>query len=320
MRKQAILACALLAAGYAHAQGTYPNRSIRIIVPWPPGQATDLVGRVVAQKLAEALGQPVVPDNKPGAGGTIGTDQAARAAPDGYTLLAASSGPVSIAPLLQKVPYDTEKQLAPVALAGRSPYILVSAPSVPAKTAAEFVKMVKANPGKYTFSSSGAGATAHLIAEWFNGAANLQVVHVPFKGSAQSVTEVMTGQVAYTLETAAATLPMIKAGKLKAYGVSLEKGTMLAPEIPPLATAANIPGFDGAAWIGVMVPAGTPKPVVDRLASVMDKVMQVEDTRTKLNTVGIEVDYRPAEAFGKYLAAEKARFTEIIKRGNIKIQ
>lgn len=320
MPKRLILACALLAAGYVHAQGNYPNRPMRIIVPWPPGQATDLVGRVLAQKFTEILGQPMIADNRAGAGGTIGTDQAARAAPDGYTVLAASSGPVSIAPLLQKVPYDTEKQLAPVALAGRSPYILVTAPSVPAQTAPELIKLLKAHPGKYTFGSSGAGATAHLVTEWFNSVAGVQALHIPFKGSAQSITEVMTGQVAYTLETAAATLPMIRAGKLKAYGVSTEKGTTLAPEIPALAKAANLVGFDGAAWIGVMVPAGTPKPAVDRLASAMDKIMQIEDTRSKLNAVGIEVDYRPAEPFGRYLAAEKTRFIEIIKRGNIKIQ
>jgi len=320
MLRKLVAICAMLAAGFACAQGTYPNRPIRIIVPWPPGQATDLVGRVLAARLTELLGQQVIADNRAGAGGTIGTDQAARATPDGYTILAASSGPVTISPLLQKVPYDPEKHLAPVALVGRSPYMLVSAPSFPAKTGREFVALLKSNPGKYTFSSSGAGATAHLITEWFNYTAGIQAVHVPFKGSAPAMTEVMTGQIAYTIETAAATLPHIKAGKLKAYGVTVVKGTALAPDIPPLASSANLPGFDIAAWIGVMVATGTPKPVVDRLAAALDNVMQSQEARERLNTVGIEVDYRPADEFGRYLAEQKARFADIIKRGNIKIE
>ena len=320
MRRSIVLMAAMLAASAAYSQGSYPNRPIRVIIPWPPGQATDLVGRVIGQRLSELFGQPVIADNRAGAGGTIGTDQAAKAAPDGYTILAASSGPVTIAPLLQKVPYDAERQLAPVALSGRSPYLLVTAPSFPASNAREFVALLKANPGKYSFSSSGAGASAHLIAEWFNINAGVQAVHVPFKGSAQAMTEVMNGQIAYTLETAAATLPHVKAGKLKTYGVSIAKGTTLAPEIPSLATAADLRGFDAAAWIGIMVAAGTPKPVVDRLAGALDKVMQSTEARERLAAVGIEVDYRPAEEFGRYLAEQKARFADIIKRGNIKIE
>ena len=319
MLKWFVCVGALFAATVAAAQTSYPNRPIRMIVPWPPGQATDLVGRVVAQKLSEQFGQPVIADNRAGAGGTIGTDHAVKATPDGYTLLAASSGPVTIAPLLQKVPYDAQKQLTPVALAGRSPYLLVTAPSFPAKNAREFVALLRANPGKYSFASSGTGATAHLVAEWFNNSAGIQAVHVPFKGSAPAMTEVMSGQIAYTLETAAATLPHIKSGRLKAYGVSLVKGTTLAPDVPPLASAADLAGFDAAAWIGVMVATGTPKAVVDRLATAMDKVMQAPETRERLNVVGIEVDYRPAEEFGRYLAEQRARFIEIIKRGNIKI-
>jgi len=320
MLRNLLTLCALLATSLAWAQGNYPNRPVRMIVPWPPGQATDLAGRVIAARLTELFAQTVIADNRAGAGGTIGTDAAAKATPDGYTILAASSGPVTIAPLLQKVPYVPEKHLAPVALAGRSPYILVSAPSFPAKTAREFVALLKSNPGKYTFASSGAGATAHLIAEWFNFSAGIQAVHVPFKGSAPAMTEVMTGQIAYTIETAAATLPHIKAGKLKAYGVTLTRGTALAPDIPPLASVADLTGFDAAAWIGVMVTAGTPKTIVDRLAAAMDKVMQSQEAKERLNTVGLEVDYRPAEEFGRYLAEQKTRFADIIKRGNIKIE
>src|SRR3954469_15151561 len=174
--KRILFVAALLAfASTAYAQQTYPNRPLRMIVPWPPGQATDLVGRVMAQKLSEVLGQQVVVDNRAGAGGMIGTDVVAKATPDGYTLLAASSGPVTINPLLQKVPFDPVRDLAPVANVAMSPYILVSGVKFPAANAREFVAVVKANPGKYSFASSGTGATAHLVAELFNGRAGLQV-------------------------------------------------------------------------------------------------------------------------------------------------
>ena len=167
MKRCVLFLAALAFAGAAFAQ-QYPNRALRMVIPWPPGQATDLVGRVMAEKLSQLLGQPVVPDNRPGAGGMIGTDFAAKAAPDGYTLLAGSSGPVTINPLLQKTPYDPERDLIPVAKVGVSPYVLVTNPAFPAANIGEFLALVRANPGKYSFASSGTGATAHLISEWFN--------------------------------------------------------------------------------------------------------------------------------------------------------
>jgi tripartite-type tricarboxylate transporter receptor subunit TctC len=178
----------LVAAGagfpfVSRAQASYPNRSIKMMIPWPPGQATDLVGRSLAMGLSRILGQSVVAENKAGAGGMIGTDVVAKAAPDGYTLLAASSGPITVSPLLQTTPYNPDKDLTFIAMAGLSPYLLVTAPDFPVKNAAEFVALVKANPGKYTFASSGTGATAHLICEAFNARAGLKAVHVPYKGS-----------------------------------------------------------------------------------------------------------------------------------------
>lgn len=314
------LLVALLIAFSALAQPAYPNRPIRMVIPWPPGQATDWVGRVVAMRLSESLGQQVVADNRPGAGGAIGTELAAKASSDGYTVLAASSGPITILPLLQKVPYDVDRHLTAVALAGRSPFVLVTAPSFAAANAREFVAAAKANPGKYTFSSSGTGATAHLVGEWFNINAGIKAVHVPYKGSVQGIAEVMNGQVSYTVETLTATLPHIRAGRLRAYGVTAAKGTALAPDIPPLATVANLPGFDVSGWTGVMVAAGTPKPIVAQLAQAVDKAMQMQETRDRLASVGVEVDYRPAEEFGRFLIEQKKTFTDIIKRGNIKIE
>src|SRR5687768_3580027 len=215
MKWLVFLVAALTAAGGALAQQqTYPTRPVRIIIPWPPGQATDLAGRLVALKLTEQLGQQVIPDNRAGAGGMIGTDLAAKATPDGYTLLAGSAGPVTISPLLQKVPFDPVKDLLPVANVGLSPYILVTNPKFPAASAREFVALVKASPGKYRFASSGTGATAHLVAEMFNAATGLQVTHVPYKGSAPALLDVIAGDVNYALETMAATMPHVRSGRL----------------------------------------------------------------------------------------------------------
>jgi tripartite-type tricarboxylate transporter receptor subunit TctC len=320
MKRWFSLIAALAFAGAAFAQQpNYPNRPLRIIIPWPPGQATDLAGRVVALQLSTILGQQVIPDNRPGAGGMIGTDMAAKATPDGYTLLAASSGPVTINPLLQKVPFDPVRDLAPVANVGLSPYILVTGAKFPASNIKEFVALVKANPGKYSFASSGTGATAHLVAELFNGRAGLQVTHVPYKGSAPALIDVISGDIAYALETMAGTMPHIKSGRLKAYGISTIKGSALAPGIEPIATGANLPGFDAAAWIGVMVPAGTPKSIVERLTAAVDKAMQAQDTRERIEAAGLEVDYRRSDVFAPYLQEQRVRFAEIIKKNNIRI-
>ncbi|HEY0336259.1 MAG TPA: tripartite tricarboxylate transporter substrate binding protein [Burkholderiales bacterium] len=319
MKRFALLTLALAFASAAAAQN-YPTRPLRMVIPWPPGQATDLMGRIVAQKLSEQLGQQVVADNRPGAGGMIGTDVAAKATPDGYTLLAASSGPISINPLLQKVPFDPVRDLAPVANVVRAPFILVSHPKFPAANAREFVAHVKANPGKYRFGSSGTGATAHLFTELFNSRAGLQVIHVPYKGSVPALIDVMSAQVEYAIETAAATMAYIKAGRLRAYGVTTLNPSTVAPGIEPLASAANLPGFDVAAWIGVMVPSGTAKPIVNRLSAAVDKAMQSPDTAEKLSAAGLELDYRRPDDFARYLKEQRERFADIIKKNNIRIE
>jgi len=320
MKRIVVMAVALVFSSAALAQQNYPARPVRMVIPWPPGQATDLVGRIVAQKLTDLLGQQVVADNRPGAGGMIGTDVAAKAAPDGYTLLAGSSGPVSINPLLQKAPYDPERELMAVANVAMVPYVLASHPSFPAKSAVEFVAAVRANPGKYTFASSGTGATAHLAAELFNNMSGLKATHVPYKGSAPALIDLIGGQVSYALETAAGTIPHVRAGRLRAYGISISRVSILAPELQPLATVANVPGYDVAAWIGVMVPAGTPKSVIQRLAVEVDKAMQATDARDRLIAAGVEVDYRRTDDFTQYLKTQKVRFADVIKKGNIKIE
>lgn len=319
------LGASLAAAGAglplgAYAQAAYPNRSIKMMIPWPPGQATDLVGRSLAMGLSQILGQSVVAENKAGAGGMIGTDVVAKAAPDGYTLLAASSGPITISPLLQPTPYNVDKDLTFIAMAGLSPYLLVTAPDFPVKNAAEFVALVKANPGKYTFASSGTGATAHLICEAFNAGAGLKAVHVPYKGSSPALTDVMAGRVSYCIETAASTMPFVRDGRLKALGVSLLKGSAVTPGIPPLATAANVPGFNLGAWVGLVAPAGLPQDLRDRLAKGVQEIMQASETKELYQRIAVEIDFKQGAEFAKYLSDTKAQFVEVIKSNNIKIE
>src|SRR6266571_4901494 len=230
-----------LCAASASAQIGYPNRPIRLVVPWPPGQATDLSARLVAQKLSESLGQPLVVDNRPGAGGVIGSDAVAKSAPDGYTLLAGSSGPISINPIVQKVPY-----------------VLVANPAFPAAGIREFIANARANPDKYTFASSGTGATGHLVAELFNSMAGIHATHVPYKGSIPAITDLLNGNVTYAFETLAATAGHVKSGRLKAYGISSARRNDALPEVVPVHESAELPGFEVVAWIGYLAPAGTP--------------------------------------------------------------
>ena len=303
------------------AQSTYPNRPLKMMVPWPPGQATDLAGRVVAQEMSKILGQSVVIENKAGAGGSIGTDSVAKSMPDGYTILAASSGPFTISPLLTKTPYEPEKDFLPVAMIGMSPYVLVTAPNFPAKDLREFIALVKSNPDKYSFSSSGTAATAHLIAESFNTALGLKVMHVPYKGSTPAITDVIGGQVAYCIETAASTMPFVRSGRLRAYGVSLEKGSSVTPGIPPFASFSGFPGlagFDLGAWLGVVVPTGTPPAVVEKLSAAVEKIMTASEVKQAFSNIAVEVDYRRAEDFAKYLKFISTRFSDVIKANGIK--
>jgi len=308
-----------LAAAGASAQN-YPNRAVRVIVPWPPGQATDIAARVIAERLQNSFGQPFVVDNRPGAGGSIGTDAVAKGTPDGYTLLAASSGPVSIMPNLQKTPYDPLKDLTPVSLIALAPFALVVNPNFPANNAKDLVALVRANPGKYTFSSSGTGATAHLISELFNAMAGLKARHVPYKGSAPALTDLMSGQIDYTIETVASVSGHVKAGRLKALGVTTAKRTSGLPDAPPLAEAASIPGYDIGAWIGYAAPPGTPREVSSRLAAEIQKVMQSPEVRERYAALGMEPISNTPDEMAGFLKREQERYGSIIRNANIKLE
>jgi tripartite-type tricarboxylate transporter receptor subunit TctC len=309
----------LVLASSVWAQG-YPNRAVKVIVPWPPGQATDIAARVVAERLQAALGQPFVIDNRPGAGGAIGTDAVVKSAPDGYTLLAASSGPLSIMPNLQKVPYDPLKDLAPISLVARTPFALVTHPSFPAANAREFVALVKANPGKYTFSSSGTGATAHLFTELFNSMAQIQARHVPYKGTAPAITDIINGQITYTIETVAATAAHVKSGRLKAYGVSTKQRAGALPDAPPLAEAAGLPDYDAAAWIGYAAPGGTPSEIAVRISDEIRKALHSSELKERFVTLGLDATPSTPDEMAAFMRREQERYATIIRNANIKVE
>ena len=319
-RRSLLAAPLVLGATAATAQGAYPNRPVRVIIPWPPGQATDLAARIISQRLSEALGQPFVAENRAGAGGMIGTDAVAKAAPDGYTLLAASTGPIVTAPLVQRTPYNAERDFANVSITGLSGYVLVVPPNFPAQTAEEFVALLKANPGRYTFSSSGTGATAHIVAAWFHALAGVDVVHVPFAGSAPALTAVIGNHVNYSIETVAATMPIVRNGQLRALGISLKNGSTLVPSIPPLARLPGMADYDAGAWIGMMAPANTPAAVIERLEAEVGRAMQLPEIRQRLENAGLELDYQNAAGMGAYIARQRAAFQNAIRVANIRIE
>jgi tripartite-type tricarboxylate transporter receptor subunit TctC len=306
----------LAAASAALAQG-YPDHPIKVIVPWPPGQATDLAARMVADKLVPVLGQPLVMDNKPGAGGTIGSEAATKAQADGYTLLAGSSGPISISPNVQKVAYDPLKDFAPISLLAVNPYVLVVNPSVPANNVKELIALLRANPGKYSFSSSGSGASSHLSSVLFNSMANVNAVHVPYKGSSPSVTDLVSGQVAYTLETVPGVISFVKSGRLRALAVSTAKRSTAMPGLPTIAD--DLPGYEMSGWIGFMAPAGLPREISARLSSEIRKILETPEIRERFLALGLEPAGNTPEEFAEFLRKQHARYGAIVKQANVKL-
>ena len=315
MRKLFLLA-SLLFSTLIWAQ-SYPTRPVKVIVPWPPGQATDIAARMLAQRLQETMGQAFIIDNRAGAGGSLGTEIAARAPADGYTLLAASSGPISIMPSLQKLSYEPLKDFVLVGLVSRNPYALVVAPSFPASNAKEFIALLRVSPDKYTFSSSGTGATAHLITELFNSMAQIKARHIPYKGSAPALTDVMNGQVNYTVETVAATVGHIRSGRLKTFGVTTARRAGGMPDVPTLADVADLKELDVGAWIGYAAPAATPRDVVTRLAAEIHKVLQAGELKDRLMNAGLDPAPMALEELPAFMRREQERYAQVIKNANI---
>jgi tripartite-type tricarboxylate transporter receptor subunit TctC len=318
MTRLAVFLASLALAGAALAQ-SYPSRPVKVLVPWPPGQATDIAARMLAQKLQESMGQAFVIDNRPGAGGSLGTAVAATSPADGYTLLAASSGPISIMPSLQKLTYEPLKDFVLIGLITRNSYALVVNPAFPASNAKEFIALLRANPDKYTFASSGTGATGHLLGELFNSTAQVRARHIPYKGAGPALTDVMSGQVDYTIETVAATVGQVKAGRLKALGVSTAKRAAAMPEVPTLAEAADL-DYDAGAWIGYAAPAGIPREILLKLAAEMQKALQGTELKERLLNAGLDPASSTPEELPAFMRREQERYAAVIKNANIRVE
>jgi tripartite-type tricarboxylate transporter receptor subunit TctC len=308
----------LAGTGAVVAQG-YPDRPIRVIVPWPPGQATDMAARIVSEKLASILGQPLVIENRPGAGGLIGTEVVARALPDGYTLLSGSSGPISISPQVQKVNYDPLKDFAPISLLASSTYVLVTHPSFPAANVKEFIALLSADSGKYSYSSSGSGATTHLITEAFLSAAKIRAIHVPYKGSAPALADVISGQVNFTFDTAASVVAHVNAGRLKALGVASPNRSVALPDVPTMAEAGDLAVFDMRGWIGLLAPAAMPRDLRIRLAAESRKILQTPEVRDRFVALGLEPGGLMPDEFAEYLKKQNDVYGSVARQVNLKV-
>ncbi len=302
----------------AVAADNYPSKPIRIIVPFTPGGSNDLVGRVLAQKFHEAWGQPVIIDNRPGGGSTIGIDLVVRAAPDGYTLLTTSGG-IAINVSLYDLPFNPIKDLAPVILLAQMPYVLGVHPSLPVKSARDLVNLAKAQPGKLTFSSSGAGTSAHLAMEMFRYMSQIDLLHVPYKGGNPAVTAVIGGEVQGVFNVITGTLPYVRSGKLRALGVSSTKRADIAPDLPTIAES-GVPGYEAIAWYNVFVPARTPRAVVIKLNSEINRMLHTQDVRDRFQALGVAPLGGTPEVLGKYLEFEVTRWARLIKETGVKLK
>jgi len=315
-RMIAFIACCL---GIAVAHAQYPSKPIKLIVPYPPGGATDVIGRVLAQRLTTALGQSVVVDNRGGAGGNIGADAVAKAAPDGYTVLMGAITSHSIMATLEKgtIRYDLEKDLIPVAVVAAVPLVWVVHPSLPVKDMKEFVAYAKANPGKLTYASSGAGAPQRMCAELFRGMTKADMTHVPYKGSGPAMTDLVGGQVNTMCETVPASLQLIKAGKLRALGVTTATRISMLPDVATTAEQ-GMPGYEVQSMFGVLVPAGTPKPIVDRLNAELQKILATPQAQAQLLEQGAYAVLTTPDQAAARLKQEIGMWEKVIKDAGIK--
>lgn len=301
----------------AAAADSFPSKPARIIVAFPPGAATDIVGRIVAQKLTDMWGQPVIVDNRAGASGTIGTDVVAKAAPDGYTMLLGTLGNLAANPSLYRdLPFNMERDFIPVSLVVMVNFVMVVHPSVPVKTVKELIALAKAKPGELNYSSSGAGGLPHLAGELFKSMAGINVVHIAYKGSVPSFTDLLGGRITYTIDNLPLALPYIKSGKLRALAVVGPRRQPTIPDVPTMAEA-GIPGYELTNWFGLMVPAKTPRDVVNRISADIAKIMKMPDVRERLAGMAAEPVGSTPEQFSVFLKAETATWAKVIKDGGI---
>ncbi len=316
-----LVASLLLAAFAACATAQdYPSRPIRLIVPFPGGSTPDVVGRALGQKLAEAWGQPVVAENKTGAGGNIGTAEAAKAAPDGYTLVIGINGPIAVnKALYASLPYDPQKDLKPISLLAIGAQMLAVHPSVPAADLKQFADYARANPGKLSYGSVGAGSGSHLTMELLKSQAKLDIVHIPYRGFPPVVQDLVSGQIHATFAIIPAVLPQVKAGRLKGLAVTSEQRSPLAPEVPTVAEQ-GFPRFDATVWIGLLAPAGLPDAVFQKLAAETQRAMAAPDLRSRLSSLGFEVVGGSPEHFERFIRAETEKWTAVVKQVGAKVE
>ena len=303
-----------------HAQTTYPAKPVRFVVPFPAGGTTDILARAVAQKLSETWGQQVIVDNRPGAAGNIGSELVARSAPDGYTLLMGTVGTHAInQSLYEKLPYDPVKDFTPVVLVAGVPNVLVVNPSVPAQSVAELIAYAKANPGKLNFASSGSGTSIHLSGELFKVLTGVQITHVPYKGSAPALTDLMGGQVQLMFDNLPSSLAFVKAGKLRALAVTSTTRAAALPDVPTM-VEAGVSGFEASSWFGMLAPTGTPRDIVLRINAEVAKWLATPEAREKLAGQGAIVAGGAPEDFARHIASESAKWARVVKASGAKVE
>jgi len=312
-----VVAVALVAAGYAAAQA-YPTKSIRLVAPSTPGDAPDVIARLIAERLSVALGQQVVVENRPGAGGVVGSEIVAKAVPDGYTLIMGNAGSHGInAAVYSKLPYDILKDFAPVSQIAIAPNIFVINPGLPVTTIQEFIAYAKARPGQLSYASGGNGSSSHMSMELLKSMAGIDVVHVPYKGSTPALTDVISGEDAVMSVNMPPAVPHVKAGKLRALAVTTRTRTPSMPDLPTV--AETLPGYETVAWFGVLAPAGTPRDVVNRLSAEIGRIARSPEMRERLAGMGAEPVGGTPEEFAAVMARDIAKWTELAKSVGIKI-
>jgi tripartite-type tricarboxylate transporter receptor subunit TctC len=313
----ALHASASLAAQPAAA--TYPERPVRLIVPFPPGAGVDVVGRIVGHRLTDSLGQPIIIDNRPGAGGTVGGAIAARAAADGYTLVMGSIGSLGTAKgLYKQLPYDPVRDFAPITLAARAPSGLLVASAVPVKTVKDLVAYAKSNPGKLNAASAGNGSPSHLAVEMLKSMAGIQIVHVPYKGPAQALQAVAAGEAQMQIQSLVSAMPFIQSGRMRLVATTGGSRSSQMPDVPTV-SESGLPGFEVYTWFGMLAPAGTPRAVVDKLNREIVAVLQTPDVRKTLVSQGAEVVGNSPEAFAAFIKREAAMWTKVIDESGARI-
>jgi tripartite-type tricarboxylate transporter receptor subunit TctC len=318
------LLLALLGASAGHAQGTpapadsenYPNRTIRYVVPYPPGAFNDTLGRIFAQKLSEAWGVPVVVENRPGGGTLIGTDSVAKAPPDGYTLLGVAFPFGSNPSIYKSLPYDTVKDFTPLVLAGQTQNMLVVRPSMPIQSVPEFLDYARKNPGKVSYGSTGIGSSNHLSMELFKSMTGIDIVHVPYKGSAPMVNDLLGDHIDTAFDNTPNVLPQVNAGKLRALGVSSTARSALVPGVPTV-SEAGVPGYEVTVWFGVVGPAGMRPEIVRKLNTELNAILKMDDVKRRFQDQGVEPAGGTPSQFADHIGAEIAKWAKVVKDANI---